>query len=688
MGSGEFIPQVGLGGSPIGVPGQLLRTSNPISGGCSDDPTTHIGRNRPRSRSCAGMVAKNSYQNNGYDTMTEQRLSFQAEVSRLLDIVAHSLYSDKEIFLRELISNASDACDRLRYAALTEPELVTEDPELKICLLADKDANTLVVVDNGIGMNRDDLIENLGTIARSGTSEFVSHLSGDARKDISLIGQFGVGFYSAFMVAEKVEVQTRKAGEQHGWRWLSDGKGEYTIDEATGLSRGTRVILHLRDGDKEFMEEFRLSSIVRKYSDHIALPIVFGDGNDPKTLNQASALWTRSKADITQEQYNEFYHHVGHSYDEPWLTLHWRAEGKIEYTGLIFVPSSRPFDLFDPKRAHQVKLYVKRVFITDGAEGLLPPYLRFLRGVVDSEDLPLNVSREMLQNNPMLTKIKAGVTRRVLGELSKKAEDGGEDYAKFWEQFGAVIKEGLYEDFEHREQLLKLVRFRSTNGDGLVSLEDYLGRIKEGQEAIYFITGDDRNTLLKSPQIEGFKARGVEVLLLTDPVDEFWIPSVGSYKEKQLKSVTRGGVDLDKIKTLEAKNDNSQPQPADDQVSTLVARLKLVLGEAVKDVRPSARLTDSAVCLVADDNDMDMHLERLLKQHKQLDTSGSKRILEINPRHPLIVRLTVLAGDVAVSVDDVAWLLLDQARIVEGEPVPDPAAFARRLAQALEKGLV
>ncbi|AIB10479.1 heat shock protein 90 [Azospirillum argentinense] len=628
--------------------------------------------------------------------MTEERLSFQAEVSRLLDIVAHSLYSEKEVFLRELVSNASDACDRLRYAALTQPELSADDPNLKVRLLVDKEARTLTVADNGIGMNREDLVENLGTIARSGTAAFMRNLKdsakeGDAKKDVNLIGQFGVGFYSAFMVADQVEVLTRKAGETQGWRWLSDGKGEFTISDVADLPRGTQIKLHLREGDDEYLEEHRLSGIVRKYSDHIAIPILFGEGEDAKPLNSASALWMRSKNEITAEQYTEFYHHVGHAFDDPWLTLHWRAEGAIEYTNLLFVPSSKPFDLFDPKRAHRVKLYVKRVFITDSAEGLLPPYLRFLRGVVDSEDLPLNISREMLQHNPMLAKIRAGITRRVLSELGKKARDTekAEEYAAFWENFGAVLKEGLYDDYEHRDDLLKLMRFRSTAGDGLVSLEEYLGRMKEGQEAIFTISGDDIETLKRSPQLEGFKAKGVEVLLLTDPVDEFWVPSVGSFQDKPFKSVTRGGADLGKIQGGEEKP--AEEKASEGELTDLLVLLKLTLQDVVKDVRPSERLTDSAVCLVADENDMDMHLERLLKQHKQLgmDAPAAKRILEVNPAHPLIKRLAerAKASGAATSLDDAAWLLLDQARIVEGEALPDPAAFARRLASAMEKGL-
>jgi len=621
--------------------------------------------------------------------MTEERLSFQAEVSRLLDIVAHSLYSEKEVFLRELISNASDACDRLRYAALTEPALSADDPNLAITLVADKDAGTLTVADNGIGMSRENLIADLGTIARSGSAAFLSQLSGDARKDVNLIGQFGVGFYSAFMVAEKVEVVTRRAGEHQGWRWVSDGRGEFTVSEAEGeVARGTQVILHLRADDKDYLEEHRLRAVVRKYSDHIALPIKFGRGEEAATLNTASALWARSKSEITPEQYKEFYHHVGHSFDEPWLTVHWRAEGKIEYTGLVFVPSSKPFDLFDPKRAHHVKLYVKRVFITDEAEGLVPPYLRFLRGVIDSEDLPLNVSREMLQNNPLLTRIKAGLVKRVLADLQRKADDpeAKAEYDQFWDNFGAVLKEGLYEDFEHREALLKLARFQSSEHDGLVSFDDYLGRLKEGQEDIYYITGEDRDALLRSPHLEGFKARGVEVLLLTDAVDEFWTTSLGTVRDKKLKSITQSGADLSKIKR--AEDQPEPPPPPADETAALVALFKSALGEAVKDVRLSERLTDSAVCLSSDEGDVDLRLERLLRAHRQFQAPTPKRVLELNPNHPLVRRLAGLAGaaEHGVTLGEVAWLLLDQARVVEGEPLPDPVAFARRLASFVEKG--
>src|SRR5580700_7222674 len=400
--------------------------------------------------------------------MTQETRTFQAEVSRLLDIVAHSLYSEKEIFLRELISNASDACDRLRYVVLTEPGLIEGDADYRVVLTPVKSSKTLTIADNGIGMNHDELVDNLGTIARSGTAAFMKELAGDAKKDVSLIGQFGVGFYSAFMVADKVEVLSRKAGEEQGWRWESDGKGEFTIEPEPNLKRGTRIALHMREGDEEYLEPHRLRQVVKTYSDHIALPIVLHDGNKDETINTASALWTRQRSDITEEQYKEFYHHVGHSFDEPWLTLHARAEGVLEYTYLLFIPTNKPFDLFDPERKSRVKLYVRRVFITDEGTELLPSYLRFLRGVVDSEDLPLNISREMLQSNPMASRIRQQLTKRVLTELGKKAGEAPDAYSKFWDNFGAVLKEGLYEDREHRDELLGLARFRSTARDELV----------------------------------------------------------------------------------------------------------------------------------------------------------------------------------------------------------------------------
>jgi molecular chaperone HtpG len=615
----------------------------------------------------------------------EETLHFQAEVSRLLEIVARSLYSNKDVFLRELISNASDACDRLRYAALTDPDLAGSDTQFRIRLVPDRAARTLTVADNGIGMSRQDLVENLGTIARSGTRAFVEQLSGDAKRDVGLIGQFGVGFYSAFMVAREVEVFSRKAGTAEGWRWVSDGRGSFSVSPADGTARGTRIVLHLADGEDEFLDPARLGTIVRTHSDHIAVPVVLIADGKEETLNRASALWTRPKAEIAEDRYTEFYRHVGHAYDQPWLTAHWRAEGKIEYSALLFVPSVVPFDLWQPERRHGVRLYVRRVFVSEAAEGLVPPYLRFLRGVVDSEDLPLNVSREMLQSNPLVAKIRQGLVKRVLADLVRKATDDAEGYGRFWRAFGAVMKEGLYEDYENREQLLALARFASTAGDTLVDLDTYVGRMRPGQDAIFYMTGDDAALLARSPQIEGFRARGVEVLLLTDPIDEFAVPALNDYKGKPFRSVTRGGYDLSTIETAE-EAPGSDDAPAAG-VDGLIARLKTALADQVKDVRASQRLTDSAVCLVADEGDTDLHLERLLKQHRQV-ASACRRILEVNPGHPLIRQLAARAGgDEDPRFADMAALLLDQARIVEGEPVADPAAFARRLSEAMARAL-
>jgi molecular chaperone HtpG len=618
--------------------------------------------------------------------MAEEKREFQAEVAKLLDIVVHSLYSNKEIFLRELISNASDACDRLRYAAVTQPELLAGDPDFRIRLLPDREAGTLTIADNGIGMNHDDLVENLGTIARSGTAEFMRQLSGDAKKDVSLIGQFGVGFYSAFMVAEQVTVVTAKAGDAHGWRWDSDGKGSFTVTPEPNATRGATITMKLRPDEGEFFEASRLKSIVKRYSDHIAIPVTLTDGDKEETVNSASALWTRAKSEITVEQYKEFYHHVAHAFDEPWLTLHYKAEGAIEYTGLLFIPGSKPFDIFHPDRKQHVKLYVKRVFITDDCDELLPSYLRFVKGVVDSQDLPLNISREMLQHNPVLAKIKAGLVKRVLSELKKKAEDAPADYATFWETFGAVLKEGIYEDFERRDEVLALSRFRSTAGDELVTLDAYVARMKEGQEAIYTITGDDLAALKRSPQLEGFLAKGIEVLLLTDPIDEFWLPAVGRWKDKEFRSVASAAADLGTVKDDGAAEARTDEAPA-DEISTLIAGLKLALGDRVKDVRVSQRLTASAVCLVAESGDMSIHLEKMLRQHRQMEQEMT-RILEINPGHALIKGLAAKAKASGTDgLEDAAFLLYDQARIVEGEPPSDPVAFARRLAAMMEKGL-
>ncbi|HEC14274.1 MAG TPA: molecular chaperone HtpG, partial [Rhodospirillales bacterium] len=610
--------------------------------------------------------------------MTKETFTFQAEVGKLLDIVAHSLYSHKEIFLRELISNASDACDRLRYEALTKPALLKNDGSFRIELSADAKKKTLTVSDNGIGMNRDDLTETLGTIARSGTQAFIDGMKEGKENGMALIGQFGVGFYSSFMVAKKVEVLTWKAGEEKAWIWVSDGQGSFTIEAAERSEHGTTITLYLKKDEKEYLEEQRLATIVTTYSDHIGIPIVFlsGEGKEEKTLNAASALWTRQKAGITQDQYKEFYHHVSHAFDDPWMTLHNQVEGVVSYTNLLFIPSSQPFDLFQPERKQHVKLYVNKVFITDDCEGLLPSYLRFLKGVVDSPDLPLNISREMFQHDPKLAKIRTGLVKRTLAELKKKADKKPEDYAEFWENFGPVLKEGIYEDVANREKILALSRFASTDSDKLTSLDAYAKRMKEGQEAIYYITGENPEQVARSPQLEGFRSRGIEVLLLSDPIDEFWIPSIGDFKEKAFKSVTKGSADLDKVGEVESKKDKKKKKINAD-IDPLIAAFKAALGDAVKDVTVSSRLTDSPVCLVAGEGDMDMYLERMMKKHSQRGAGmTAARVLEINPAHPLIERLGAVlkdAGDETV-IEDAAHLLLDQARIAEGEPVPDPVA--------------
>ena len=629
--------------------------------------------------------------NYGMD-MTERTHEFQAEVAKLLDIVTHSLYSEKEIFLRELISNASDACDRLRYEALTRPELIKDDPEFKVVISVDEKAQLLTIMDNGIGMTEQEMIDNLGTIARSGTSRFSAALTGDAVKDVTLIGQFGVGFYSAFMVADKVTVTSRKAGEEGATVWTSEGHGSFSTEPAERSGRGTTIVLHLRKEAKEYLEPARLRQIVKTYADHIAIPVVLkGDGEteEGETLNSASALWTRAKSEITEEQYTEFYRHAGQAFDTPWLTLHSRAEGRIEYTMLLFIPGQPPFDLFNPERKSRLKLYVKRVFITDDCEELIPAYLRFLRGVVDSEDLPLNVSREMLQHNPVLQKIRNGLVKKVLGELEKKATKEADGFAGFWENFGAVLKEGIYEDAVNGERILKIALFNNTASDKKTSLADYISRMKEGQDAIYYITGDDLGALKSSPQLEGFAAKGVEVLLLTDAIDSFWLSRISEFDGKPFKSVTRGAADLDK---LADKESDGKETPAVDnaEMDSLIALFKTALEGKVKDVRVSSRLTGSSVCLVADDGDMDIHLEKMLKAHKQLGGAMENlRILELNPRHMLIRKLasSVRKNGSSEALKDAALLLLDQAHIIEGDPVADPAAFSRRMAIVMAGGI-
>ncbi len=622
--------------------------------------------------------------------MATETFPFQSDVSKLLDIVVHALYSNKQIFLRELISNAADACDRLRYLALTNPGLLGDDAVFRIVLTPENAAGSLTISDNGIGMNRNELVENIGTIARSGTVAFIEHLKSEKKEDCNMIGQFGVGFYSAFMVAHTVEVITRRADTNSGWRWVSDGKGTFTVEEVPKENRGTHIILHLKQDEHEYLESPRLRHLVKTYSDHIAIPVLLREEDKEESVNEAAALWTRPRSEINTDQYREFYRNVGHSLDEPWLTLHYKGEGAIEYTGLLFVPSVRPFDLFHQDRKHHVQLYIRRVFVTEDCPDLLPAWLRFLKGVVDSQDLPLNISREVLQHNPLLAKIRGGLVRRFLTDL-KKRSNTQEDYSVFWNNFGAVLKEGLYEDFERKTEIIELCRFHTTDSpEELVSLETYVGRMKDGQEAIYYITGDAADVLMRSPHLEGFRAKGIEVLLLTDPIDEFWPATIGEFAGKKFVSAAHAIPDLSTITngTQEVHESADEHKDISATLESLLRALKKVLGPIIKDVRFSDRLTESPVCLVADQNDMSLHLERLLRQHRQIDHTVP-RVLEINPRHSLIRRIADMAQRDGESSDftDVALLLLDQARIMNGEPLPDTTAFTRRMTVLMERGL-
>ncbi len=619
-----------------------------------------------------------------------EKLQFNAEISKVLQLMIHSLYTNKDIFLRELVSNASDACDKLRYAALTEPSLVGGDANFAITLELNKEERTLTITDNGVGMSRDELIANLGTIAKSGTQEFAKMLTGDAKKDMPLIGQFGVGFYASFMVADRVSVVSTKAGTAESHKWESEGTGEFTVSTALSAPRGTSITLHLKKDADDYLEPFRLSHIVSTYSDHISFPIfLVGEGGEREQINSASALWTRSKNDITPEQYNEFYHHVAHSFDEPFLTLHHKAEGKLEYTSLLFVPTNKPIDLFHPDRKTRVKLYVKRVFITEEHADLVPAYLRFVRGVVDSEDLPLNISRETLQHNPMLAKIKDAVTKKILSELKKKAEIDEAGYKEFWKNFGAALKEGLCEATSPREAILEVCRFNSTNTntntdtDTVTSLDAYVSRMKAGQENIFYLTGENLTALRSSPQLEGFAARGIEVLLLADHVDDFWVNVVHEYKGKKLKSVTRSDIDLDAIAPAPATENADKKDEQKGDFAALCERIKNILGDSVSEVRTTNKLGQSAVCLATLEGAMDFRLERFLIEQKQIAAAAAK-ILEINPSHPIIKSL---AAKPEGNIDDVVWLLFDQARILEGEELSDPAAFTRRLQGFVEKSL-
>jgi molecular chaperone HtpG len=600
--------------------------------------------------------------------------AFQAEVSELLNLMVHSVYSETDIFLRELISNASDACDKLRYEAIANPALVGDGEQPKIRIIPDKAANTLTIADTGLGMDRHELIDNLGTIARSGTKSFVSRLK-DAKDGSGLIGQFGVGFYSAFMVAERIVVTSRHAGSEDAWTWSSSGGAGFDIapaelGDAQPPRRGTNIVLHLKKDAAKYLEGYEIERIVRAYSDNIQFPIeLVDDKGEAKQVNSASALWQRPKSELKPEDYKEAYKSIANAFDEPAMTLHYRAEGRYSYAVLLFAPSTKPFDLFEPDRKGRVKLYVRRVFITDDAD-LLPAYLRFIRGVIDSEDLPLNLSREMLQNNPQLAQIRKAVTGRVIGELETLAEKQPEEFARVWDAFGSVIKEGIYEDFERREKLLTLSRFTTTSGENR-TLKQYVADLKPNQTEIYFLAGDSIERLKSNPKLESAVARGVEVLLLTDPVDAFWTSAQLDFEGKPLKSLSQGDVDFSLIPLTDDSKKNESRSDADE--ANTIAAIKLTLGDRVSDVRASQRLTSSASCLVAGSHGPDRELERLLtRQNKGL---GAKPILEINLRHPLVAAVAN-AGDNAA---DLSFLLLEQAQILDGELPDDPAAFANRL---------
>ena len=609
------------------------------------------------------------------------KMSFQADVSKMLNIVVNSLYSEKQIFLRELISNASDACDKLKYLALTNPGIAKESGQMKIKITPDAASNTLTVSDNGIGMNKEDLINHLGTIAKSGTAEFVKNVAENGSA-VELIGQFGVGFYAAFMVADKVEITTRKAGEDEAWVWTSNGVDGFEISAAKRETNGTDIKLFLKADAKDYVDTIYLRQIIRTYSDHISYPIVLDLGKaGEETVNTASALWTRHKSEITKDQYKEFYHHISHNFDDPWLTLHFKAEGNIEYTGLLFIPSAAPYDLFQPDRKNSLKLYVNKVFISDKIEELMPNYLRFVKGVIDSADLQLNISREMLQHSPLIEKIKHGVVSRILKELKKRTKDY-DDYMTFWKNFGIVLKEGIYEDFSNREEIAGLSYFSSTfSDDKLTTLDEYIARAKEGQKAIYYITGDDVKVLKNNPQLEAFFEKGIEVLLLTDPIDEFWPQVLPNYKGFAIKHITQAEADMG-WKREEAKADEGSLKELTDLMSEM---FKNEVGK----VTTTEKLTKSPVSLTVENGQMSLHLERLMRNHQQQTAFASTRILELNPYHPLIIKLADMSMDEGkrAQVEDVAKLLLDQAKIAEGEAVSDPSFFSEKMSDFILKSL-
>lgn len=623
--------------------------------------------------------------------MTGERHVFQADVSRLLHLMVHSIYSERDIFLRELISNAADACEKLRYEASGNPSLISEDAPFKIRITIDPDASTLSVEDNGVGMSRQDLADSLGTIANSGTRAFLEKVKEAESGAAELIGQFGIGFYSAFMVADQVIVETRRAGEDQAWRWSSDGKGDYEIapiDLQLAPLHGARVILHLNSESKAYLEPHKIEAIINEHSSAVATPIdlIERPESEPRRISDGGALWAKNKTDITPEQYKEFYQGLAAQFDEPALTVHWRAEGRAEYTVLAFIPGSRPFDLFDPARKGRAKLYSRRVLISRDAD-LLPGYLRFVRIVVDSPDLPLNVSREMVQQSPLFAAIKKGVANRVLQEIAKLADSDAEKFGAIWQNFGAVLKEGLYEDPERRDVLLKMARFATTTEkETKRSLAEYVAALRPNQTAIYYIAGEGAERLAASPQLEGFRARGVEVLLLSDPVDAFWVQSAVGYDGKPFKSVTQGAADIKSIEFVEGEGNKSATENA-GSVAQFIARAKLTLETVVEDVRVSDRLSESPACLVAPEFGPDLRLQQILSSHGQA-LGEMKPVLEINPTHPLVIALESQAGGSnAIMFEDAVWLLYDEAKLVDGDAPHDAAAFAARLTRILAKAL-
>ena len=609
------------------------------------------------------------------------KMNFQADVSKMLDIVVNSLYSEKQIFLRELISNASDACDKLKYMALTHPDITKQSGELKITVTPNAEANTLTITDNGIGMNREDLINHLGTIAKSGTAEFVKNVKENGSA-VDLIGQFGVGFYSAFMVADKVEILTRRAGEDKAYSWTSNGIDGFEIAEAEKETNGTSITLFLKEDQKNFTDTIYLRQIIRTYSDHIDYPIVLDLGKaGEETVNTASALWAKHKSEITQEQYKEFYHHISKDFDDPWMTLHFKAEGNIEYTGLLYIPTVTPYDLFQPDRKQGLKLYVNRVFISDKVEELLPAYLRFVKGVIDSSDLPLNISREMLQQSPLIAKIRQGTVSRILKELKKRSKDY-DDYIKFWNAFGIAFKEGLYEDFSNREEIAELSRFASTaDAEKLTSLDEYIARMQPEQKAVYYITGDDVKTLVNNPQLEAFKAKNIEVLLLTDPIDEFWTQTLTKYKDFAIKHISQADMDLS-LKRDDVKADEGSLKKLTDMMTELFK-------DEVAKVTTTDKLTKSPASLTVENGQMSIHLERLMRNHQQQTAFASSRILEINPYHPLIIKMadSMDNKDKEQEIKDISRILLDQAKIAEGEAITDSSFFSEKLSEYILKAM-